>query len=840
MTSRKLLVSVAVAAVLLLGLVAGLAAGQAGAQEPEPSSNAPAESLSTSFTYQGQLIKDGAPVNGACDIRFTLYDAASGGSQVGPVLTMTAADITGGLFTSNLDFGYNAFNGDRRWLQVEARCPTATGEYVIVGDPQELTASPYALYAAWNWGLEGNAGTTPGTHYLGTSDNQALQLKVNGQRALLIQPNATSPNLIGGSSSNTVGAGYYGATIAGGGQAASTCGSGYSQPCWNRVSGSYGTIGGGQGNSASGALSTIGGGDTNTATAEGATAAGGRRNDATGVDAAVGGGYDNAASGTSSTVPGGAFNVAAGDFSFAAGRQAAANHDGSFVWADYSTEASFASAADNSFMVRASGGVTMAVGSGAWRIEPHATSPNLIGGYSGNTVSPGAHGAAIGGGGDSRQTCGLDGLQPCWNRASGTYSTIGGGVGNRAGCSSCSFATVAGGGSNEATDVDATVGGGLLNVASSAHCTVAGGSHNEAIVRGATVSGGYGNQARNSWSSVGGGYSNDASGPEATICGGSNNTADDYKTTVGGGYNNIAGGYGAVVPGGAENHAGGAFSFAAGYHAEAVHDGSFIWADSTGADIASTGANQFVVRAYGGAKIVRGQSTFASTNAALQVEQADTTGQAIYATSTGTLKDGAAAYLEATNTTGGIALWAKAQGNDTVMLLEQAANAGEFVKFYQTDPSNLRFKVTWDGVTYADGAYTTPAADFAELLPAEASVAAGDVLVIGPDGKLVRSSAPYAAAVAGVVSAQPGFLGGAGEGGAADGKVPLAIVGVVPVKVSAENGAIRPGDLLTTSATAGHAMRCEGVERCFGRTIGKALEGLNAGAGVIKVLVMLQ
>ena len=55
-----------------------------------------------------------------------------------------------------------------------------------------------------------------------------------------------------------------------------------------------------------------------------------------------------------------------------------------------------------------------------------------------------------------------------------------------------------------------------------------------------------------------------------------------------------------------------------------------------------------------------------------------------------------------------------------------------------------------------------------------------------------------------------------------------------------ENGAIRPGDLLTTSATPGHAMRCQGVERCFGRTIGKALEGLDAGTGAIKVLVMLQ
>jgi hypothetical protein len=64
----------------------------------------------------------------------------------------------------------------------------------------------------------------------------------------------------------------------------------------------------------------------------------------------------------------------------------------------------------------------------------------------------------------------------------------------------------------------------------------------------------------------------------------------------------------------------------------------------------------------------------------------------------------------------------------------------------------------------------------------------------------------------------------------------------VPVKVSAENGPIQAGDLLTTSSTPGHAMRCEELEQCFGRTLGKALEGLDAGqdTGVIRVLVTLQ
>ena len=63
------------------------------------------------------------------------------------------------------------------------------------------------------WKLGGNAGTTPGTNFLGTTDNKALELKVNGQRTLRLEPNSFSPNLIGGSSANAVLAGAAGATI---------------------------------------------------------------------------------------------------------------------------------------------------------------------------------------------------------------------------------------------------------------------------------------------------------------------------------------------------------------------------------------------------------------------------------------------------------------------------------------------------------------------------------------------------------------------------------------------------------------------------------------------------
>jgi hypothetical protein len=160
--------------------------------------------------------------------------------------------------------------------------------------------------------------------------------------------------------------------------------------------------------------------------------------------------------------------------------------------------------------------------------------------------------------------------------------------------------------------------------------------------------------------------------------------------------------------------------------------------------------------------------------------------------------------------------------------------------------SELEFRVGNDGEVYADGAFHSGGADFAELLPAATSLEPGDVLVIGPDGRLARSSAAYQPTVVGVYSTQPGFLGGAEEDKTLSeidlsqaGKAPLAILGVVPVKASAENGAIGPGDLLVASATPGHAMKA-GPNPPVGTVVGKALAGLGSGTGTIEMLVMLQ
>jgi len=68
----------------------------------------------------------------------------------------------------------------------------------------------------------------------------------------------------------------------------------------------------------------------------------------------------------------------------------------------------------------------------------------------------------------------------------------------------------------------------------------------------------------------------------------------------------------------------------------------------------------------------------------------------------------------------------------------------------------------------------------------------------------------------------------------------MAVVGIVPCKVSAENGPIHRGDLLVTSSRPGYAMKGTDRRRLVGAVVGKALEELPRGAGVIQVLVTLQ
>ncbi len=102
--------------------------------------------LGTSFTYQGRLTDAGNPANGIYDLQFTLFTAATGGSQVGSVVTKDDVTVTDGLFTVTLDFGASAFTGSARWLEVAVQ-PGAGGGFTLLSPRQELTATPNALFS---------------------------------------------------------------------------------------------------------------------------------------------------------------------------------------------------------------------------------------------------------------------------------------------------------------------------------------------------------------------------------------------------------------------------------------------------------------------------------------------------------------------------------------------------------------------------------------------------------------------------------------------------------------------------------------------------------------------
>jgi hypothetical protein len=118
----------------------------------------------------------------------------------------------------------------------------------------------------------------------------------------------------------------------------------------------------------------------------------------------------------------------------------------------------------------------------------------------------------------------------------------------------------------------------------------------------------------------------------------------------------------------------------------------------------------------------------------------------------------------------------------------------------------------------------------------------GTVMVIA-DGDAVRpSTVAYDRRVAGVVAGagtyRPGIV--LGRDGGSMPAIPLALVGRVFCKVDAESGAIELGDILTTSAVPGHAMKATDSSRAFACVLGKALAPLPAGRGLIPILVALQ
>jgi len=157
-----------------------------------------------------------------------------------------------------------------------------------------------------------------------------------------------------------------------------------------------------------------------------------------------------------------------------------------------------------------------------------------------------------------------------------------------------------------------------------------------------------------------------------------------------------------------------------------------------------------------------------------------------------------------------------------------------------------KFRVDTNGVAYADGGFVASGADFAESVAVRGQRSLyqpGDLLEIasGAHRTLTLSQLSYSTRVAGIYSTKPGVLASPhAMDEKMDDEVPLAVVGIVPCKVTTENGAIHEGDLLVASSRAGYAMKGTDRRRMLGAVVGKALEPLSKGTGSIQVLVTLQ
>lgn len=438
---------------------------------------------------------------------------------------------------------------------------------------------------------------------------------------------------------------------------------------------------------------------------------------------------------------------------------------------------------------------------------------NVIGGWKGNSSS--GTGATIAGGGaaGSRNYGDPAGFRGQEQVANGDFSTIGGGKSNRANAKN---AVVCGGEANTANSRDDFVGGGDTNYADGGTSVVAGGNRNET---GAALS------------TICGGLNNTVTGKLSTIAGGGGQAASDFGNTIydnycviGGGSANVAGDddsnsddLWATIPGGRENLVNGMYSFAAGYNAEAKHDGSFVWADSNPDSVTTQASDQFLIEASGGTGIgVENPETTLHVKDSVAESGGDNIGRHVVAidnTSSSSSPVPDVLGLELSSETD------PTQFNSYISFMDSTGTIGNI----QGDGNG--------GVEFVGSL-----ADFAEFFPkADPDTEFEDGEVVGlNDGEIVSLRGDADPDTVLVVSTAPLVTGNRPlDEGEHDEFVKLSLVGQVPVQVS---GSVEHGDVLVASSDEpGTAVAREG---CDGprRQVGMALEGADAGASVLTLI----
>lgn len=409
---------------LVLALVWVTGAGLASAGE-----------VPASISYQGRLLDSaGNPQpDGPRQMSFRLYTSQSGGTllwQAGPV----AVQVSGGLFNAAIEPVTEADLGPdgEVWLETEV-------EGQALAPRTRLLSSPFALRAgsATNaWSLTGNTGTDAEVHYVGTADEQPLEVRVNSARAVRIEPAEATPNIVGGHAVNTASPGVEGVFIGGGGGPENT---GWEFAVPNLAFDSFCFIGGGRRNRAgsddgdlyNGAEAVIGGGSFNNAVGQLSFVGGGTGNTAIGRTSGVASGLYSSSDGDSAFVGGGEQNVAGGFAAFIGGGKG--------------------NLSNKNFCV---------VGGGE---NNTAGLPGYEEGDGWTTVGGGRDNVAL------VQYATVAGGQ--LNEANGAFTAIGGGLSNLSGAG---WATIAGGSLNTAHGICGAVPGGVQNSADGSYSFAAG------------------------------------------------------------------------------------------------------------------------------------------------------------------------------------------------------------------------------------------------------------------------------------------------------------------------------------------------------------------------------
>jgi hypothetical protein len=203
------------------------------------------------------------------------------------------------------------------------------------------------------------------------------------------------------------------------------------------------------------------------------------------------------------------------------------------------------------------------------------------------------------------------------------------------------------------------------------------------------------------------------------------------------------------------------------------------------------------------------------------------------------------------NTTSGIAVYGSSTGpgssgrgvvgvsdNNTAVEGQSIKGVAVYGSSQTGEAGHFDGNVTVTGDIVLTGADCAEEFDVSEV----ADVEPGTVMVLDQGGGLQQSQRAYDKRVAGVISGagnyKPGLILDRQQ--SRDNRLPVALVGKVYCKVDAQYAPIEVGDLLTTSPTSGHAMKADDPFKAFGSVIGKALRPLEAGQGMIPILIALQ